>query len=129
MRAPVLVMLWTMPDCVPALTIKEYGDYVGAVAVTPDQSILASAVGKLDTTSGALDPTIRLWRGSDGALAKTIEDHQDYVQALTMSPDGTLLVSGSADKSIRLWQMPAGLFVRSAGDPALPVREVVTFNC
>jgi WD40 repeat protein len=124
------VILWTMPDCVPALTIKEYGDYVGAVAIAPDKSILASAVGKLDATVGeALDPTFRLWRGSDGALAKTIDDHQDYVQALAMSPDGTLLVSGSADKSIRLWQMPKGSYVRSASDPALPIRVVVSFSC
>jgi WD40 repeat protein len=41
---------------------------------------------------------------SDGAVMQTLAGHQDHVQSLAFSPDGSLLVSGSRDKTLRLWK-------------------------
>lgn len=70
------------------------------VAVAPDGLI----------ATGGRDRTIRLWR--DGALARTIQNHADAVNALDFSPDGARLASASSDHSVRLWQPDHGRLVR-----------------
>jgi WD40 repeat protein len=112
--------LWSMPDCTPVKTMKGHLSEIEAVAMTPDQSMVAS---------GGLDKTIRLWRVSDGAVVKIIEDHGNFVDALAITPDGKTLVSGSTDRSIRLWHLPSGSYAGAASDPALPVQTVVSFTC
>jgi WD40 repeat protein len=42
---------------------------------------------------------------SDGRLLDTLETHSNFVHSLSFSPDGTLLGSGSADKSAILWRL------------------------
>ena len=34
---------------------------------------------------------------------KTLEGHSDYVRSVSYSPDGTKIISGSADKTIKIW--------------------------
>jgi WD40 repeat protein len=37
-----------------------------------------------------------------------LEGHKEAVHCIALSPDGKLLASGSADKSIRLWEVATG---------------------
>lgn len=48
-----------------------------------------------------------------------MQGHADKVTALTFSPDGKLLASGSADKSVRLWDAATGKEIRifNTGQP------------
>jgi predicted NUDIX family NTP pyrophosphohydrolase len=39
--------------------------------------------------------------------------HTDWIRGLALSPDGTLLASGSRDLTVKLWAMPAGGLVRT----------------
>jgi len=55
------------------------------VAFSPDGALLASASD---------DFTIKLWRVADGALLRTLTGHQEDVQSVAFSPDGTQLYSG-----------------------------------
>jgi WD40 repeat protein len=114
------VVLWSMPTCVPAKTLTGHLGEVKAVAMTPDQSMVAS---------GGLDMTIRLWHAPSGGLVEVIRDHSNVVNALAIAPDGKTLVSGSTDRSIRFWNLPSGSYAGSASDPALPVQTVVSFTC
>jgi len=60
--------------------------------------------------------TIAVGRGKDvvihdrdtGRATSVLEGHTDYVAAVTLSPDGKLLASGSHDSTIRLWNAQAG---------------------
>ncbi|MFN9732987.1 MAG: NACHT and WD repeat domain-containing protein, partial [Microcystis sp.] len=42
-----------------------------------------------------------------------LEGHDNYVQSVNFSPDGKTLVSGSADKTIKLWNVETGQEIRT----------------
>lgn len=55
-------------------------------------------------TSGAEDKAVACQNGSA---------HFDEVLAIAISPDGQLLVSGSTDKTIKLWSLPEGILLKT----------------
>ncbi len=70
----------------------------GHFAFAPDSQTLAIA----DT-----DNNIRVWALLSFALVKTLAGHSDSIHALTFSPDGRTLASGS-EYEIRLWDVDTG---------------------
>ena len=48
-----------------------------------------------------------------GSQTAILSGHSDSVQSLAFSPDGTLLVSGSADKTIKLWDVQIGGVIKT----------------
>jgi WD40 repeat protein len=63
------------------------------LAWSPDGSVLAAALRTL----------IELWNPLTGKLLASLKGHSDRVNALAFTPDGTLLLTGSADRTVRLW--------------------------
>ena len=49
---------------------------------------------------------------------KTLEGHTSDVKALSFSPDGSVLASGSSDNTIKLWEIPSGKLITCLFDPA-----------
>lgn len=47
------------------------------------------------------------------AIAKTLTGHQSFVNDLTVSPDGQRLISGSADQTIKVWDLATGNLLRT----------------
>jgi len=45
----------------------------------------------------------------------TLKGHDSMVHSVTISPDGQLLVSGSSDKTIKLWELHSGKLLRQLG--------------
>ena len=43
-----------------------------------------------------------------GGLVRRLRGHRDQANGLAFSPDGSLLISGSDDQTVRAWEMPAG---------------------
>ncbi|MGL5194128.1 MAG: WD40 repeat domain-containing protein, partial [Chroococcales cyanobacterium] len=43
---------------------------------------------------------------SSRQVTQTLTGHSDSVNAVAMTADGKMLVSGSSDKTIKLWKMP-----------------------
>jgi WD40 repeat protein len=57
---------------------------------------------------------------------KTFEGHAHYVNGIAFSPDGRLLISGSHDKTINLWDVQSSQRVKSLeGHEDVVLRVVV----
>jgi WD40 repeat protein len=57
-----------------------------------------------------------VWSKPTWNLQQTITAHSDWVRCLSFTPDGTKLVSGSFDKTIKLWQLDTGKVIYTLGD-------------
>lgn len=79
------------------------GDATTALAVSPDQQMLASSSQK----------TIQLWDLKTGKLQRSLQGHTERISAIAFSPDGQLLASSSLDQTIKLWNFKTGKLVAS----------------
>ena len=86
---------------------KQITDQSGirSVEISPDSQKIATA--RLDNKN-----TIKLW-SIDGKLLETFRGHSDRVNDLSFSPDGQTLASGSADDTVKLWDLRNGKPLRT----------------
>jgi WD40 repeat protein len=75
-------------------------------------------------THQAQDEEIRLWDPLAKKELGRLSGHHDSVRAVDLSVDGTLLVSGSRDKTVRIWDLTRTPRLRDAG----PAEDVVESN-
>ncbi|QOV88134.1 c-type cytochrome domain-containing protein [Humisphaera borealis] len=84
-------------------------DRVLALDFSPDDKTLAIA-GGAPTRGGQLS----LYSIADGKIEKSLDElHSDTIQAICFSADGKQIVTGSADKFVRLIDLPGGKVARS----------------
>ena len=88
--------------------------------------------------AGGSDNTVRLWDLETGKCRATLEGHRHWVSSVAITPDGKRILSGSADRSVRvgnrahspgIWESgwahgfgPVG--GRDAGQRSCPFRRV-----
>ena len=80
-------------------------NYVGALAISRDGSVLVSAGGEV---VGHDDMTVRIWDLPSHAERAVLTGHTGEVHAVAVAPDGTWLVSGSGDTTVRVWETRTG---------------------
>ncbi|MEX2121628.1 MAG: hypothetical protein WD847_18720 [Pirellulales bacterium] len=68
------------------------------VTFSPDGRLLAAA---------DWNGSVTLWDAATGERKRTIADHQAGVLTAVFAPDGATLATGSEDKTLRLWKVPA----------------------
>ena len=95
-----------------------HGDSVYSVAFSPDGRTLAS---------GSLDNSIMLWdvsqarqngNGSTTPVVTKFTGHTDYVLSVAFNVDGSLLMSGSKDRTVQFWEP------RAAGNGAVDTSKL-----
>jgi WD40 repeat protein len=121
------IKLWEVASGTLVRTLQGHAGLVKSVAFSPDGSLLAS---------GSSDQTIKLWEVATGRLARTVLGHSGWVNAVAFSPckqrdpSGTctqwdgLLVSGSDDQTVKLWEAVNGREARTLRGHAHWVRAV-----
>ncbi len=92
-------------------TLIGHTDLVRTVAISPDGQIIAS---------GSWDKTIKLWALSTQKIANpennqnqsnspvlmgTLTGHKEYINSVAFTPDGLMLISGSDDNTIKVWEL------------------------
>src|SRR6185295_18224206 len=103
------ILVWDIESGETDAIYTGHREWVNAVAFSPDGKKLAS---------GSVDGEIRIWdvptRGPrrepqmiDRPL-QTLAGHKGSVNSLTFNSDGKLLVSGSSDASMKLWDTTTG---------------------
>ncbi|PSB07241.1 hypothetical protein C7B76_28320, partial [filamentous cyanobacterium CCP2] len=58
--------------------------------------------------TGEYDGHVRLWRMADTQPVLSLLAHENWVWAMNFSPDSTTLVTASADRTIKLWNVQTG---------------------
>ncbi|BAQ61710.1 high-affnity carbon uptake protein Hat/HatR [Geminocystis sp. NIES-3708] len=79
-------------------TLYGHTQSIKDIIVTPDSKTLIS-IG---------DEIIRLWDIREGKLIHNLKGHLKGVTSICLSQDGTILTSGSRDKTISIWRLPDG---------------------
>ena len=87
--------LWDVETQTNTATLEGHYGWVGSVAFSHDGSILASAD----------DETVKLWDVETGKMIATLAGHKAFVGSVVFSPDGLVLASGSADATVKLWDV------------------------
>jgi serine/threonine protein kinase/WD40 repeat protein len=72
---------------------------VTALAFSPDGRFIVSGAAYTDSA-------LHIWDAATGTRVGSLEGHRSWVSDLTFSPDGSRLVSSSADQTLRIWDWP-----------------------
>ena len=91
----------------PLQTMKTDGDGGYAVSFSPDGSILASSA---ECRGDATD--VILWDTLRGHKLHTLKGHEEKVNGIEFSPDGTRCASCASDGTVRVWDTQTGRELR-----------------
>src|SRR5262249_51235643 len=77
------------------------------LVASPDGKSLFSCAGGREILSDD-DKTELMWDTRTGRQVRRFEGHEHLVMSLALAPDGKTLASGSADGTVRLWDVATG---------------------
>jgi WD40 repeat protein len=107
------IKVWELQSGKCIKTLQGNSNAIYAIAYSNQQNLLAS---------GHEDQTIKLWNvdiNSPQALEPDLQPfqilrgHSDRILSIAFSPDQKILASGSADRSIKLWDAQTGKLLKS----------------
>ncbi len=103
-RDPGRVMVWNVGTGKLVHELKDHRYGAWSVAFHPDGRRLASGAGGYDRAAPArMGGEIKIWDLRFGQELLTLRDHTSAIMSLEFSNDGTMLASGSADRTARIW--------------------------
>lgn len=117
------------PSLLPAQLLSRLGGHRRPPPPELLRALLAEcAVWRGEGGSPALLPVSSELEGPGGPLEAVLTGHVNSVVCLCVLPDGTL-VSGAADKTLKVWQPSTGVYVRVLEDHVGAVTCVAALRC
>ncbi len=119
------IKLWDLNKVELLRTLEGHSDCVQALAISPDGKTLVS---------GSLDGAIKIWVNSynpgffdwinnsftesnssraNWECVKTLLEHSSAINSISIQPDGLTFISGSDDKTIKLWNLEKRQLLRT----------------
>jgi WD40 repeat protein len=68
---------------------------------------------------------VRVWKAASGLLQQTLRGHTGEVVSVAYSPDGLQIISGSIDKTVRVWDATFGVRTLTLNGSKYLVRSAV----
>jgi WD40 repeat protein len=101
------------------------GENVAPFQKTHTDEVLCVAISSNGAWLASCSKDIFLWDAMTGAkIAPPLRGHKSYILSIAFSPNGRHIVSGSSDKTVRVWDVLSGAEILSPFLHNLPVREV-----
>jgi WD40 repeat protein len=113
------VDLW---DWTTGKLIRSLGRYTGtiyAITFSPDGQSLAFSPDAYAANTpipgrNQVRNTLRLWNLAGRQMGQPLIGHTDYINTLAFSPSGQTLISGSFDKTVKVWNVQTGTLIPGA---------------
>jgi WD40 repeat protein len=96
------VQVWDSGNGTSIFTLS-HAHQVSKVAISPDGSTVATGTCIKVVNSECIDGGIWLWDLPTGKLLKKLNGFPNFVENLTFSADGSLLIAGSRDGTLRVY--------------------------
>ncbi len=95
--------------------------WVSSVAFSVDGRLVATASNRWEPWNSGLEVRpgsfrVDLWDSATGKRRGRLLGHADAVTSVAFSPDGSRLLTGSKDKTMRLWDIRSGNLLRRFND-------------
>ncbi len=111
-------------------TFFEDKDWLSSLVISPDEKIIACA------NIGNRNNLIRIWQidslsqnkiidlSNNQIYHQTLQGHNDSIWSIAFSPDSTKIVSGSSDRTVKIWNSQTGECLTTFDGHTRPVLSV-----
>ena len=96
-----------------------------SVAFSPDGKTIAATLGTVYAEFKPDDNVVWLLDSRSGALRRVLRGHTNNANVVRFSPDGTRIVTGGYDHTLRIWDSATGAPLRSIPNTAV---QAAAFN-